>query len=82
MTGNPGMIDVRLYANPRRVPDLGNREFQVEARPGLTVDDVIRDAGVTAGDYYVVMINGYGAGLDSPLADGDRVVLFPAVFGG
>ncbi|MFH0915450.1 MAG: MoaD/ThiS family protein [bacterium] len=76
------MIDVRLYGNYAAASSQGMREFQVEARPGLTVDDVVRDAGVPAADSYVVMINGYGARLDAEINDGDRVVLFPAIFGG
>jgi sulfur carrier protein ThiS len=54
----------------------------VEARPGLTVEDVVAGAGIRAKDVYIVLVNGERARLDSPLADGDRLGLFPAISGG
>jgi len=76
-----GMIDVRLYAH--LTPAAGRAaEFQVEARPGLTVADVVSEAGIRAEDVFIVLVNGVRCGLDSPLFDGDRLGLFPAVSGG
>jgi molybdopterin converting factor small subunit len=84
------MIEVRLYANlasaagvsGRRSAGAPSATLRVEPRPGLTVDDVVREAGVRAQDIFVVMVNGAVAALDSPLADGDRVGLFPPISGG
>ena len=76
------MIRVRVYAGPNLAPHLGSGEFSVEARPGLTVGELAREAGISRADYFVVMINGYGGGLDSEVSDGDSVVLFPAISGG
>lgn len=76
------MIDVRLYANLTRTAGEGATEFQVEARPGLTVKDVVDEGGIRAQDVRIVLVNGRGAGLDSPLGDGDRLGLFPAISGG
>ncbi len=76
------MIDVRLYAALVRTPGPGPAEFEVEPRPGLTVRDVVAEAGIRAGDVAIVMINGHGASLDSLLSDSDRVGLFPVVSGG
>ena len=56
--------------------------FQVAARPGLTVRDVVVEAGVRPEDVYIVMLNSVRVDLDAPLADGDRLGLFPAVSGG
>lgn len=76
------MIDVRLYANLTRTAGEGATEFQVEARPGLTVKDVVDEGGIRAQDVRIVLVNGRGAELDSPLGDGDRLGLFPAISGG
>jgi molybdopterin converting factor small subunit len=82
------MIEVRLYANlapiGRPLPRLagGPAGFEVAARSGLTVRDVVVEAGIRPEDVAVVMINHAAAKLDSPLTDGDRLGLFPAVSGG
>ena len=82
------MIEVRLYANlaplDRPLPFLasGAAGFEVESRSGLTVREVIAEAALRPADVAVVMINHDRCALDSPLADGDRLGLFPAVSGG
>ena len=82
------MIEVRLYANlapaGRPLPHLesGAAGFEIEARDGLTVGEVVADAAIRPEDVAVVMINHGRGTFDSPLADGDRLGLFPAVSGG
>jgi molybdopterin converting factor small subunit len=76
------MIEISLYTYPSPAPGSGKRELQVEAQPLTTVREVLKNAAVETPDYYVVMINGYGADPDSIVADGDRLVLFPAISGG
>lgn len=76
------MIDVRLYAHLPSVSSRRSAVFQVEARPGLTVRDVVAGAGIAPEAVFIVMINNDRAGFDTALADGDRLSLFPAVSGG
>ena len=82
------MIEVRLFANlapvGRPLPHLssGAVGFEIEARKGLTVRDVVTEAAIQPEDVEIVMINHDRGTLDSPLADGDRLGLFPAVSGG
>jgi molybdopterin converting factor small subunit len=76
------MIAISLYTYPSPASSSGKRELQVEAEPGKTVREIFESMAVGTPDYYVVMINGYGAGLDSTVADGDQLVLFPAISGG
>ena len=76
------MIDVRLYAALVRTPGPGPCEFEVEPRFGLTVGDVVAEAGIHEDDVAVGMINGQSASLDSALSEGDRVGLFSVVSGG
>jgi molybdopterin converting factor small subunit len=63
-------------------PAHGSAEFWVEARPGLTVRDVVVEAGVWPEDVYIIMLNSARVDLDASLNDGDRLGLFPAVSGG
>jgi molybdopterin converting factor small subunit len=82
------MIEVRLYANlspvGRPLPLLANGAagFEIEARKGLRVRDVLEEAALRPDDVAVVMINHARGSLDSLLSDGDRLGLFPAVAGG
>jgi molybdopterin synthase sulfur carrier subunit len=43
---------------------------------------VVAQAGIRAGDVFIVMVNSERATLDTPLADGDRLALFPPISGG
>ncbi|MBN1632089.1 MAG: MoaD/ThiS family protein [Thermoleophilia bacterium] len=81
------MIDVRLYAHlPEAATAPGSQrgkaEFHIEARPGLTVRDVIKEVGIPSEAVFIVMVNGERLDLDAYLADRDRLGLFPAVSGG
>jgi molybdopterin converting factor small subunit len=82
LQGREEMIDVRLFASLTSEAAQGAKEFQVDSRPGLTVADVIREAGIQGHQLYVMVINGHGAKPDSPLVDGDRLGLFPPMSGG
>ena len=76
------MIDVRLYAHLPAASKRGVAEFQVEARPGLAVTDVLDEAGIAPEAVFIVLINNGPGTLDSALADGDTLALFPPVSGG
>jgi molybdopterin converting factor small subunit len=76
------VIYVRLFAHLPAASSSGSAEFQVEAREGLTVSDVVADAGIAPEALYIIMVNNVRADLDAPLADGDHLALFPPVSGG
>jgi molybdopterin converting factor small subunit len=80
--GRRGMIDVRLFANLTAGTDHDRTEFQVIARPGLTVRGVAEQEEIRLADIQMILVNGKRASTDTPLADGDRLGLFPAVGGG
>jgi molybdopterin converting factor small subunit len=50
--------------------------------PGETVAAVVARLGIPEEELKLVFVNGVHAPLGAPLADGDRVGLFPAVGGG
>jgi molybdopterin converting factor small subunit len=52
------------------------------AAMGETVADVVARLGIPPEELKLVFVNGAHAPLSTPLADGDRVGLFPAVGGG
>jgi sulfur carrier protein ThiS len=56
--------------------------LELEHAPGLTAAGVMDRLGIPPREVKVVMINGRSAAPESPVADGDRVGLFPAVGGG
>jgi molybdopterin converting factor small subunit len=60
----------------------GRKQFELEPRAGLTVRDVVAEEGLDEGEIHLVMINGSHGSLDSELADGDRLGLFPPIGGG
>ena len=80
--GRRGMIDVRLFANLTAGADHDRTEFQVIARPGLTVRGVARQEEIRLAEIQMILVNGRRATIDTPLVDGDRLGLFPAVGGG
>ena len=77
-------IHVKLSASLRRHiasydPYQG---IEMEARPGLTVSEVMADLGIPPAGVKIIMLNGRHAKTEQPINDGDRLSLFPAVGGG
>lgn len=50
--------------------------------PGMSVADLLAGLGLAPQEVKIIMVNGVHADAQRPLADGDRVGLFPAVGGG
>lgn len=77
-------IQVKLSASLRsRVAGYDPlKGLAVEADERMQVRDLLGRLGLGPRDVKIVMVNGRHAELDHPLADGDRVALFPAVGGG
>lgn len=77
-------LQVRLSASLRRLAPgydpLGGLEANWQ--PGLTVAGLLARLDIAPQEVKIIMVNGRSAGLGDPLADGDRVGLFPAVGGG
>jgi sulfur carrier protein ThiS len=77
-------LEIRLSATLRRQvpgydPLLG---LALAWEPNLRVEGLLARLGLDPGDVKIIMINGRAGGLRDPLAEGDRVGLFPAVGGG
>jgi molybdopterin converting factor small subunit len=76
------MIDVRLFATLPLRSATGRKHFETKWHPGLTVHEVVETEGLEPGEVRIIMINGLHGTMESELADGDRLGLFPPVGGG
>ncbi len=75
---------VKLSATLRaHVPDYDPMAGLLIEPDGLeTVGGLVRRIGVPADEIKIILLNGRAATLDAPVADGDRLGLFPPVGGG
>ena len=72
-------ITVNCFATLARYAPPGGA---VSLEPGMTVALLISRLGIPPERVKVVFVNGLHAALESALAEGDRVGIFPAVAGG
>lgn len=76
-------VSLTLFADLRRFEPKGsNGARPMSLVPGATVADLVAAAGIPATEDVTVGLNGERGTLDSPLADGDDVVLFSQMEGG
>jgi sulfur carrier protein ThiS len=74
-------ITVHAYAELRQyLGGAGSTEVDVE--PGQTVAAVMLQLGIPAERTKIVFVDHCAAGLDHPLAGGERIDLFSAIGGG
>lgn len=73
------MVTVRVYEelNDHLAPERRKRAFEVAARPGTTVRELLASLGVPVGEVDLVLVAGRVAGLDDPLEEGDRLAAYP-----
>ncbi len=72
-------VEVTCFATLREYSPKGG---YLEIDEGAQVIDVIDKLRINKDDVKVIFVNGTHAKLGTPLKDGDRVGLFPAVGGG
>ena len=70
-------ITVLLGGNLRKEAGEGRQEFELELTSGSQVGDLLTRLGLPDERIKMIMVNGRGATLDTPIADGNRVALFP-----
>jgi len=78
------MLHVKLSTTLREcVPGYAPAEgVTAELDGGTTVEHLACKLGLPLQDIKIIMVNGRHADMDTRLADGDRVALFPHVGGG
>lgn len=73
------MLEIKCFATLNQyTPPEGKINFE----PGLRVKDVIQKLNIPLEEVKVVFVNGEHSSLDTPLKDGDRIGIFPAIGGG
>jgi molybdopterin converting factor small subunit len=78
-------IEARLYATLARVrPSHSSGErLTLEIAQGTTIRQVLEgEIGISPHEVKMVFVNGLARDFDYPLADGDRVGIFPPIGGG
>jgi len=73
-------VAIKCFATLSRFTPPDAEAFAVE--PGETVDGLVTRLGIPPAEVKLMFINGTHVEPGAPLADGDRVGLFPAVGGG
>ena len=73
-------IELKCYATLAPLSPPNADAFPI--LPGETVLDVMTRLSIPAEEIKIIFVNGVAAALDRPLADGDRVGVFPPVGGG
>jgi molybdopterin converting factor small subunit len=73
-------IHLKLFATLKAyTPDDAD---QYPVAPGTTVGDIVHRLKIPVKDAKLIFINSIRRDLDTPLADGDRLGIFPPVGGG
>lgn len=77
-------VTVVLYANLGQYHPQGegNKEFTLEVPSGANPGMVLDLLQIPVEEYKLVFVHNQRRALDYPLAEGDRVALFPPVGGG
>jgi len=73
-------IQIKLFAT--LLDKLPENADQFPVADGCTVGDLVTELEINPKDAKLIFINGRKGALDSVLAEGDRVGLFPPVGGG
>jgi len=73
-------IQIKLFAT--LLEKLPGNADQFPVVDGTTVADLVTELGIDPKDAKLIFINGRKGALDSVLAEGDRVGLFPPIGGG
>lgn len=73
------IIKIKLFATLRQFHE---KEMHREIEPGATPANILEHLGIPHSHVSIILINGRHGKLDSTLADGDTLALFPPVGGG
>jgi molybdopterin converting factor small subunit len=72
------VIEVRFFASLRRyTPNDPSGIISVDVADGLTVEELLQQMEVDPTPINSILINGKESALETHLADGDRLGLFP-----
>lgn len=75
-----GQVEIRLYASLRKWKPAPVTRWELSGVK--TVGDLLTENAIPEDEVAIIMINGTRGRLDTPLAHGDSVSLFPLIGGG
>jgi molybdopterin converting factor small subunit len=70
-------LNLLLGGSLRHEAGDGRQQTEVDLGPGTRVGDIINRLGLPPERVKLILVNGRGATLTTPLQEGDRVALFP-----
>jgi molybdopterin converting factor small subunit len=70
-------ITVLLGGSLRHEGGGGQQEFDAELPPASRVEELLTRLGLPLDRVKIILVNGRGGSLASPIQEGDRVALFP-----
>jgi molybdopterin synthase sulfur carrier subunit len=73
-------IQLKLFATLGAYAPADCEHFAIA--PGATVADIIRQLGIPSREAKLIFVNGVKRNPEAPLANGDRLGIFPPVGGG
>lgn len=75
-------LTVKCFATLNKYQPSPDGAYELETDGQATLSHLVDALGMNPDDVTIMFINGRHANMDAPLADGDKVGLFPAVGGG
>lgn len=72
-------VTVKLFATLR---EYGDKIQAMEFPDGMVPEEIIKVLNIPTEEVAIIMINGRGSKLDTPIKEGDVIALFPPVGGG
>ena len=76
------IVEVQLWSYLNKYAPDGQKTFNLEFGQDANIGLLLSTLGIAPEEQKVVLVNGRQAKDDTPLADGDGVVIFPPVAGG
>lgn len=73
-------IELKLFAGLQSYKPESAEAYPIQA--GITIQDLLRDLDIPEAKAKLIFVNGIKAGLETSLAGGERVGIFPPVGGG
>lgn len=76
------IVEVQLWSYLVEYAPAGHKRFNLELGPEANIGLLLSTLEIPPEEQKVVLVNGRQATDQTPLADGDEVIVFPAIAGG
>lgn len=76
------IVEVQLWSYLVKYAPRGHKRFNLELGPETNIGLLLSTLEIPPEEQKVVLVNGRQARDHTPLADGDKVIVFPSIAGG